>query len=452
MTKDMTSGSPIKLLLKFIIPLIFGNLFQQFYSMVDTIIVGRYLGKEALAGVGSTGSVNYMIIGFCLGVCAGFAIPVAQRFGAKLFDDLRRFVGNIIWLAIGLSVVFTILTVLLCRPILVAMNTPSDIFEYAYQYIVIIFAGIPATIFYNILASLLRALGDSRTPVVFLVLASLINIALDFAFVLGTPMGVAGAAVATVISQAVSGFACLIFIKKKFAILHITKDDMKLRRAYVSELCGMGIPMGLQCSITAIGGILLQTAVNGLGSIAVAAVAAATKLSMFFTCAYDAMGVAMSTYGGQNIGARRMDRIPSGLRSGMIIGSVYSILAFLIILFFGQYLATLFVDGGEIEIIQKAHQFLIANGSFYIPLTAVNIFRLYIQGMGFSKLAMFAGVFEMVARTIAGLVLVPIFGYTASCFANPFAWCMADVFLIPAYFYVFRRLKRQFAIEQSLGN
>lgn len=452
MTKDMTSGSPIKLLLKFIIPLIFGNLFQQFYSMVDTIIVGRYLGKEALAGVGSTGSVNYMIIGFCLGVCAGFAIPVAQRFGAKLFDDLRRFVGNIIWLAIGLSVIFTILTVLLCRPILVAMNTPSDIFEYAYQYIVIIFAGIPATIFYNILASLLRALGDSRTPVVFLVLASLINIVLDFAFVLGTPMGVAGAAVATVISQAASGFACLIFIKKKFAILHITKDDMKLRGSYVSELCGMGIPMGLQCSITAIGGILLQAAVNGLGSIAVAAVAAATKLSMFFTCAYDAMGVAMSTYGGQNIGARRMDRIPSGLRSGMIIGSVYSILAFLIILFFGQYLATLFVDGGEIEIIQKAHQFLIANGSFYIPLTAVNIFRLYIQGMGFSKLAMFAGVFEMVARTIAGLVLVPIFGYTASCFANPFAWCMADVFLIPAYFYVFRRLKRQFAIEQSLGN
>lgn len=452
MTKDMTSGSPIKLLLKFIIPLIFGNLFQQFYSMVDTIIVGRYLGKEALAGVGSTGSVNYMIIGFCLGVCAGFAIPVAQRFGAKLFDDLRRFVGNIIWLAIGLSAIFTILTVLLCRPILVAMNTPSDIFEYAYQYIVIIFAGIPATIFYNILASLLRALGDSRTPVVFLVLASLINIALDFALVLGTPMGVAGAAVATVISQAVSGFACLIFIKKKFAILHITKDDMKLRGAYVSELCGMGIPMGLQCSITAIGGILLQTAVNGLGSIAVAAVAAATKLSMFFTCAYDAMGVAMSTYGGQNIGARRMDRIPSGLRSGMIIGSVYSILAFLIILFFGQYLATLFVDGGEIEIIQKAHQFLIANGSFYIPLTAVNIFRLYIQGMGFSKLAMFAGVFEMVARTIAGLVLVPVFGYTASCFANPFAWCMADVFLIPAYFYVFRRLKRQFAIEQNLGN
>lgn len=452
MTKDMTSGSPIKLLSKFIIPLIFGNLFQQFYSMVDTIIVGRYLGKEALAGVGSTGSVNYMIIGFCLGVCAGFAIPVAQRFGAKLFDDLRRFVGNIIWLAIGLSVIFTILTVLLCRPILVAMNTPSDIFEYAYQYIVIIFAGIPATIFYNILASLLRALGDSRTPVVFLVLASLINIALDFALVLGTPMGVAGAAVATVISQAVSGFACLIFIKKKFAILHITKDDMKLRRAYVSELCGMGIPMGLQCSITAIGGILLQTAVNGLGSIAVAAVAAATKLSMFFTCAYDAMGVAMSTYGGQNVGARRMDRIPSGLRSGMIIGSVYSILAFLVILFFGQYLATLFVDGGEIEIIQKAHQFLIANGSFYIPLTAVNIFRLYIQGMGSSKLAMFAGVFEMIARTIAGLVLVPVFGYTAACFANPFAWCLADVFLIPAYFYVFKRLKRQFAIEQNLGS
>lgn len=452
MTKDMTHGSPIKLILKFTIPLIFGNLFQQFYSMVDTIIVGRYLGKEALAGVGSTGSVNYMIIGFCLGVCAGFAIPVAQRFGAKHFDDLRRFVGNIIWLSLALSVVFTVLTVILCRPILLAMNTPADIFEHAYQYIVIIFAGIPATIFYNILASLLRALGDSKTPVIFLVLASLINIGLDFLLVIGIPMGVAGAAIATVISQLVSGLACLIFIIKRYPILHISKDDLKLRTAYISELCGMGIPMGLQCSITAVGSILLQASVNALGSLAVAAVAAAGKLSMFFTCAFDAMGVSMSTYSGQNIGARRFDRISPGVHAGMLIGSVYSLLSLVILIFTGKILVTMFIDGSETEILENAYLFLVCNAAFYIPLAAVNIYRLCLQGMGFSKIAMIAGVFEMVARSIAGLILVPIFGYLAACFAHPLAWVMADIFLIPVYIYILRRMKVQDAMEQHLAD
>ncbi len=447
MTKDMTAGSPARLILKFTIPLIFGNLFQQFYSMVDTIIVGRYLGKEALAGVGSTGSINYMIIGFCIGTCAGFAIPVAQRFGARHFDDLRRFVGNILWLAAVFSVILGLLTVLLCRPILSAMNTPADIYEYAYWYIVIIFAGIPATVFYNILASLLRALGDSRTPVIFLVLASIINIVLDFVLVLGTPMGVAGAALATVASQLVSGAACFVFIAKRFDILHITKDDMRPRPPYMAELCGMGIPMGLQCSITAIGGILLQSSVNGLGSLSVASVAAANKLSAFFTCAFDAMGVSMSTYTGQNVGARRFDRIPPGLRAGMAIGSVYSIGAFLILFFFGKVLVTMFIDGSETAIIESAFQFLMANSAFYIPLAAVNIYRLLIQGMGYSKIAMFAGVCEMVARSFAGLVLVPVFGYTAACFANPLAWVMADVFLIPLYIHLLRKTKRQEELE-----
>ena len=447
MTKDMTTGSPAKLILKFTIPLIFGNLFQQFYSMVDTIIVGRYLGKEALAGVGSTGSVNYMIIGFCIGACAGFSIPVAQRFGARHFEDLRRFVGNIIWLALGLAAVLTVLTVLLCGPILTAMNTPSDIFQYAYWYIVIIFAGIPATIFYNILASLLRALGDSRTPVVFLVLASLINIALDFILVLGTPMGVAGAAVATVASQLISGIACLLFIIKRFEILHIQKDDIRPRPAYLLELCNMGLPMGLQCSITAIGGILLQSSVNGLGSLAVASVAAAGKLSTFFTCAYDAMGVSMSTYTGQNMGARRFDRIPPGLRAGMVIGSVYSISAALILLAFGKILLTMFVDASETAVINDAYRFLLTNAAFYIPLAAVNIYRLLRQGMGYSKIAMFAGVCEMAARSFAGLVLVPAFGFAAACFANPLAWIMADLFLIPLYVYLLRKTRRLDELE-----
>lgn len=442
-TKNMTSGSPAKLIFMFMLPLVFGNLFQQMYSMVDTIIVGRYLGTEALAGVGSTGSVNYMIIGFCLGTCSGFSIPIAQCFGAKQYEELRRYVGNIIWLTAGLSAVFAVATVLLCKPILLAMNTPSDIFNYAYGYIVVIFAGIPATIFYNILAGLLRALGDSRTPLVFLMLASAINIGLDFALVMGTPMGVSGAALATVISQLVSGTACLIFIMKRFPILHVSRDDLKPRFSYMGHLCGMGVPMGLQCSITAIGGILLQSSVNGLGSVAVASIASANKLSAFFTCSYEGMGVAMSTYTGQNVGARKFDRLIPGLRAGMTIGSIYAIFSLLMLFFFGKTLVTLFVDPSETVIINNAFQFMMSNASCYIPLAAVNIFRLSVQGMGYSKLAIFAGFCEMAARGITGLCLVPAFGYGAACFANPLAWIAADIFLVPLYFRLVSRLRRE---------
>lgn len=441
MTKDMTAGSPIKLILRFTVPLIFGNLFQQFYSMVDTIIVGRFLGKTALAAVGSTGAVNFFIIGFCLGLCSGFAIPVAQRFGAKNFEDMRRLIGNIIWLSIGASAVLTLLTVCFCRPILVLMSTPADIIDDAYLYIVIIFAGIPATFFYNILASLLRALGDSKTPVVFLVIASLINIVMDLFLILVIPMGVAGAALATVISQLISGIACFIFIVKKFTALHIHKEDLTPRTPYMLELLGTGIPMGLQTSITAIGSIILQTSVNTLGSTIVASVTAANKLSIFFSCAFDAMGVAMSTYGGQNIGANKPERLNPGLKAGMLIGSVYSILALLILIFFGKTLITMFVESSETVIINNAYQFLITCAAFYIPLTAVNVFRLMIQGMGFSKVAVFAGVFEMIARGFTGLWLVPAFGFTAACFASPIAWILADLFLVPVYFKILKRVQ-----------
>lgn len=440
MTKDMTSGSPTKLLLGFIIPLMFGNLFQQFYSMVDTIIVGQFLGRNPLAAVGSTGSLNFLIIGFCLGICSGFAIPVAQKFGSKDFHELRRFIGNIIWLSIGFSAVFAVFTVILCRPMLAAMKTPADIIDDAYSYIVIIFAGIPSIFLYNILAGLLRALGDSKTPVIFLIMASIINIVLDFVLVVFIPLGVAGAAIATVIAQTASGIACFIFIMKKVPILHITKDDLKIRPEYIKELCAMGIPMGLQTSITGIGSIILQSSVNSLGSLAVASVTAANKLSMLFGCAFDAMGVAMSTYGGQNVGAAKYERLHPGLKSATIIGTVYSIGSFIIIAVFGKTLLALFVDRSETLLIAQAYQFILTNVAFYIPLAGVNIFRLMIQGMGYSKMAVFAGICEMFARGITGLFLVPAFGFTAACFASPIAWIMADCFLVPAYFYVHRHI------------
>ena len=442
MTKDMTSGSPARLILRFTIPLTFGNLFQQFYSMVDTIIVGRFLGKESLAAVGSTGSINFLIIGFCLGLCSGFAIPVSQQFGAKNFAEMKKYIGNIIWLTIWSSVLFTVATVLLCRPMLEWMNTPSDIIEEAYWYIVVIFAGIPAIFLYNVQAALLRALGDSRTPVVFLVIASFLNIALDLLLIVVIPMGVVGAAVATVLSQLLSGVACFVFIVKKFPALHISRQDLHIDTGYLTRLCSIGIPMGLQFSITAIGSIILQTSVNALGSGIVAAVTAAGRLYSLFACAFDALGVAMSTYGGQNIGARKVERLSPGLRAAMIIGSIYSVFSLLVIWLLGKPLLTLFVEATEVEIINNAYLFMMINVAFFIPLAGVNIFRLMIQGMGYSKMAVFAGVSEMIARGVVGAWLVPALGYIAACFASPIAWIMADLFLIPAYYAIVHHLKK----------
>ena len=441
MTKDMTNGSPARLIITFTIPLILGNLFQQFYSMVDTMIVGRFLGKTSLAAVGSTGSLNFLIIGFCLGLCSGFAIPIAQQFGAKDYEILRRYVGNIVWLSIVSSVILTFLTVIFCRPMLIAMQTPADIIDEAYTYIVIIFAGIPATFFYNILASLLRSLGDSRTPVLFLVLASIINIGLDLLLILVIPMGVAGAAVATVVSQLVSGIACFLFIGKKFDILRISKQELSFRSLLSRRLLGTGVPMGLQFSITAVGSIILQASVNTLGSSIVASVTASNKIFLLFACVFDAMGVSIATYGGQNIGAGKINRLNPGLKAAMALGAGYSILSLVILIFIGRPLVYLFVDAAEVQIISDAYQFLITCAVFFVALAAVDVFRSLIQGMGYSKIAVFSGVFEMVARGITGLFLVPLLGFPAACFASPIAWIMADFFLIPIYFRLYHVLK-----------
>lgn len=445
MTKDMTNGSPMRLILGFSVPLLFGFLFQQFYNLVDTLIVGRYLGVDALAAVGSTGSVNFLIIGFCMGVCNGFAIPLAHKFGAGDYRGMRAFMMNAIYLSVAFAVVMTVLTVVFCRPILQLMQTPENIIDDAYIYIVIIFAGIPATYLYNLVSGVIRSMGDSKTPLVFLTLASVLNIILDLVLIIVIQMGVAGAALATVISQAISGVGCVIYSYFKFEILHTTKEERKVSREYMKTLCGMGIPMGLQYSITAIGSVILQSAVNTLGSDAVASMTAGSKIAMFFCCPFDALGSTMATYGGQNVGAGKMDRISAGLKSCSILGIGYSILAFIVLLFTGEYLAMFFVSNASADVISNAHLFLIINSAFYIPLAFVNIVRFLIQGMGYSKFAILAGVFEMVARTLVGFAFVPVFGFTAACFASPVAWIFADIFLFPAYFHVFKKTKRMLA-------
>lgn len=447
--KDLTVGSPMKLILGFAFPMFLGLLFQQFYSLVDTMIVGKYLGVDPFAGVGSTGSLNFIVIGFCMGLCSGFSVPISQSFGAKDFPLLRKMVTNSVWLCTFFSVVITTLMLLFCRPVLTWMNTPENIFEYAYIYIFIIFAGIPCTILYNMTAAILRALGDSKSPIIFLAISSAINIGLDLLLIIVFRMGVDGAALATVVSQGVSGVISIIYIKKKFDILAMEKGDWKLERHLAGKLTGVGIPMGLQYSITGIGSVILQTAVNGLGSIYVASMTAGSKINIFLACPLDALGQTMAPYAGQNIGARKLDRVGKGLRAACIIGFIVSGLMVIVVKLFGDQLTMLFLDEKDPVIMQNSTQFLIIVSAFYCLLTLVNTVRFTIQGMGFSSLAIIAGVMEMIARGIAGMLLVPAFGYLGACYSSPLAWLLADAFLIPAFFLCKRKVARQLEVGKA---
>lgn len=443
MTKDLTQGNPLKLIIAFATPLFLGNLLQQLYNLMDTMIVGHFLGVDALAGVGATGSINFLIVGFCMGVCNGFVIPIAQKFGARDYKTMRAFFANSIYLSLGFAVVITTIVCLLARNILNVMQTPENIFGYSYTYIFIIFAGIPATFAYNLLAGVIRSVGDSKTPLIFLVISTVLNIGLDCAFIVVFKLGIAGAAYATILSQVLSAILCLIVIIKRYDVLHISGGEWELNGYYMNQLCGMGIPMGLQYSITAIGSVILQSSVNTLGSLAVASATATNKISMFLASPYDALGSTMATYGGQNIGAGRVDRIREGIRKSCSIAIGYFFIAFTVVYFFMDNMVALFVADPDPLMISQSRYFMMWLVSFYIPLAVVNIFRFLIQGVGFPKFAVLAGVFEMIARTIVGLFIVPVLGFTGMCLASPLAWILADSFLIPAYFSVMKKLEKR---------
>lgn len=438
---NLTVGDPGQVILRFAIPILLSTVLQQLYSMLDTIIVGQFLGKTALAAVGSTGAINFMILGFCMGLCYGFVIPVAQKFGAQDYPALRKTVANSVWLTLVLSVLLAVIVCVFCRPILTLMQTPDNIMDDAYTYIFIIFAGIPITCAYNLLSGIIRSLGDSITPLIFLLVSSVINIGFDILSVTILNMGVSGPAFATLLAQAFSALLCFLFIRKRFTILRIQKEEWAFRKKYAIHLCQMGIPMGLQYSITAIGSVILQTGVNTLGSDAVAAVAAAGKLGLFLGCPLDALGSSMSTYAGQNVGAKKIDRIGKGLAASVRFGMIYSVAIFLVMLVGARYGILLFIKPTETAVIADAALFLQINCAFYFALVIVNTFRYTIQGMGFSGFAICAGIMEMIARTVIGVLLIPKFGFISACFASPLAWIMADLFLIPAYYHVVKKLK-----------
>lgn len=413
MEKDMTTGSPAWAIFHFVLPVFLGNVFQQFYSMADTIIVGKFVGNKALAAVGSTGTIMFLIITSLIGMTVGFTVLTSQRFGAGDMDGMRKTVGCAAILSVIVSVVATAVSMLGMRSLLTIMNTPADIFDDAYAYIMIICGGIFAQVLYNYLASVLRALGNSRTPLYFLILAALLNIVLDLVFIIQFHAGAAGAAYATVISQGVSGVLCLLYIWKKVPVLHLKRSDWRLDWHIAKLQLGLGLPMALQYSITAIGTIMVQSALNSLGSTLVAAFTAASKIEQVVTQAYVALGTAMATFCAQNMGAGKISRIRRGFRDATLMGIVYSLFAALLVVTVGKYMTYLFISEEIETILPSVDIYLKCVAAFFIPLTVVNLYRNGLQGMGFGFLPMMAGVAELVGRGVTAVIAAGYGSYSA---------------------------------------
>lgn len=438
---DMTVGSPMRGIVRFALPLIMGYILQQMYLVIDAAIVGRWIGVGALAAVGASSSIMFLIMGFCNGACAGFAIPVAQAFGAKDYAKMRRYVSNAWRLSAVFAAVVTVLSLMFCHRILQLVNTPDDIFHDAYTFLFLQFAAIPLTFGFNLLSGQIRALDNSRQPFYFLLVASAVNIALDVLLILVLGLGVEGAGLATWLSQAVSVALCAMYIKRRMRLLIPQGEERRFDNKLTSILLNNGVPMGLQFSITGIGIIMLQSANNALGTACVAAFTASMRIKYLFTCVFENIGVAMATYCGQNLGAGRMDRVAQGVRSATKITMVFFVFTLAVIYPFADWMMRLFVDGGERQVVGMAAEYMRITNYFYPALGMLTILRYSIQGLGFSNLSMMSGVMEMIARCGVSLWLVPAMKWLGVCLGDPVAWCMADVFLFPAYWWVYRRLK-----------
>lgn len=432
----MTVGNPTKIILNFTLPIFIGNVFQQFYNMADAVIVGKFVGTKALAAVGSTGTIMFLIYGFVVGMTAGFTVLTAQKFGAGDLPAMRRTVAGASILSLIIGLILTATFMILMNPWLHLMNTPSDIYADAYAYIMVISGGILAQMLYNLLASILRALGDSKVPLYFLILSALLNITLDLFFIIVFHMGTAGAAIATIISQGTSGLLCLVYIAKKVPLLHMTREDWHPTGKLLKKQMQIGIPMALQYSITAIGTMMVQSSLNILGSTLVAAFTAASKIEQVVTQAYVALGTTIATYGAQNMGAGNIPRIRKGFRSSTIIGIVYSFAAAALIMTVGKYMSYLFVSEDVALIIDSVDIYLKCVGAFFIPLTVVNIYRNGIQGLGYGLLPMMAGVAELIGRAIVAVIAANQKSYLGVCLASPAAWVLAAALLLVMYFYI----------------
>ena len=443
-TTDLTVGKPLFQILRFALPLVLGTLFQQLYSFADTVIVGRCLGTDALGAVGTTYSLNFLILGFVQGACVGFGIPVAETFGAKDKGGLRKYLFNGALLCVVLSVVFTIFTTLMAGPLLQLIHTPEELYADAVLYIRILFLGIPATVLYNYASSVLRAMGDSQHPFYFLLAASVLNIGLDYLLIVSMGMGVDGAALATVLSQLLSGGLCAFWFFTRTAKqeeLTFRGQSSLLSAGHCKRLAYIGFPMGFEYSVSAIGAVIMQDAINLLGSTAVAAQTAGEKIRQMFTLPMESVGMAMATYVGQNHGAHRTDRIKQGIKDGCTIQLTYCVAAWVVIFFVKPYAVGLVLGDADPAVTAGAIQYLAIMSMLFCFHGLLMIFRNTLQGLGYSVQAIISGVGELIGRSLGGLLAVKTgLGYVGICLSNPFAWGLAMLYCM---FMVRRMLKRE---------
>ena len=443
-TTDLTVGKPLFQILRFALPLVLGTLFQQLYSFADTVIVGRCLGTDALGAVGTTYSLNFLILGFVQGACVGFGIPVAETFGAKDQGGLRKYLFNGALLCVVLSVMFTLFTTLMAGPLLQLIHTPEELYADAVLYIRIIFLGIPATVLYNYASSVLRAMGDSQHPFYFLLAASVLNIGLDYLLIVSMGMGVDGAAIATVLSQLLSGGLCAFWFFTRTAKqeeLTFRGQSSLLSAGHCKRLAYIGFPMGFEYSVSAIGAVIMQDAINLLGSTAVAAQTAGEKIRQMFTLPMESVGMAMATYVGQNHGAHRTDRIKQGIKDGCTIQLTYCVAAWVVIFFVKPYAVGLVLGDADPAVTAGAIQYLAIMSMLFCFHGLLMIFRNTLQGLGYSVQAIISGVGELIGRSLGGLLAVKTgLGYVGICLSNPFAWGLAMLYCM---FMVRRMLKRE---------
>lgn len=441
--KDLTKGSPIKLMLIYALPVLLGNIFQQVYNLADTIIVGQCLGQNALAAVGTTGSLYFLVNGFVVGITSGFTVHVSQRFGAKDYDGMRNSMFNAVLLWVAITIVMTLFAVIFARPTLRLINTPDGIIDDAYTYIVTIYAGILAPMLYNGASCILRAVGDSKTPLYFLIVSAALNIGMDLLFIMVFEMGVFGAALATVIAQFISGMLCIIYMIIKFPILHLRRDDLYLNRQVIAAHLKIGLPMAFQFSITAIGTIILQGAINMFGEVKIAAYTAASKTEQLVTQIAGAAGVTTANFVGQNTGAGQYARIRKGVRQWSFVTIAGAVFAMAVIFFFGRDICGLFIQGKDPVTLDASMIYLNTVVVFFIPLFLIFIFRNALQAMGKTFMPLMAGVFELAARTVVSFTLPSVIGFQGVCLAGPIAWVCAMLPLFITYLVYMRIFKKK---------
>ncbi len=446
---DMTRGNPLPILVRFAIPLILGSLFQQLYSFVDTAIVGRCIGAEALTAVGVTGSLNFLVLGFTMGSAMGFCIPISQAVGAGDADEVSRNFWNGLYLSIGIGLIISIGVSFFTRPLLAMMKTPDNLLDMAAQYLTIIFVGQITTVLYNYFAGVLRAFGDSKRPFWFLIISSCINVVLDLVLILVIPMGVAGAALATVISQGISVALCVWWLAKKMDVIRRCNNAGEkltaVSAARMKKICVVGMPLGLEYSVCTIGNVVLQRSINSLGSVVAAAHVCGEKIRAIATLPIESLGTAVATYAGQNYGAKRIDRIKDGIKAGLTIVAVYCVAAWAALLVLKAPLVSLLLGETASAEAQASIEYLSIISTLFIFHGSLMIFRNTVQGMGYAASTLASAVMEIIGRSAAGLLAVHYGSFFLICVSAPMAWTLACICCIGLCMYYIPKAGREFA-------